>query len=73
MNEKIRRPSAPPGNQNAAGPRKPEKEKSTSILYMRCRREDKARWVRAAKRRPLAEWVTEALNKAANSPVSPES
>lgn len=54
--------SAPEKNQNAT---KPEEAKASSMLQVRCRCRDKAGWVKAARGRPLTEWVIEKLNTAA--------
>jgi len=50
------------GNQNAA---KPEADKASSFLHIRCGSEEKANWQRAKGKATLAMWVKEALNKAA--------
>ena len=66
---------APLENQNA---KKPPGQAATSVLYIRVRRGDKARWVRAANRRAqsrpdltddrgaLSGWVVDKLNEAAD-------
>lgn len=65
---------APLENKNA---QKPPGQAATSVLYIRVRRADKARWVRAANRRAqahpdaaddrgaLSGWVVDKLNEAA--------
>ncbi len=55
--------SAPAKNQNAA---KPDAERLSSFLHVRATQRDKAGWVKAAQRNGLrlAEWVTDALNRA---------
>lgn len=53
--------SAPKGNRNAAKP-----YPATSHLHLRIQRRRKAAYVRAAKGKPLSEWVTDNLDKAAD-------
>ena len=50
------------GNRYAA---KPEDEKALSTVVFRCRREDKARWVKAAQNenKKLTEWLIEAADE----------
>lgn len=55
---------APKNNTNAA---KPARERADSILHIRVRRADKARWVRAASPAKLAPWVIASLNAASTS------
>ena len=38
----------------------------SSRLYIRCTSEEKVLWVHAARGKKLAEWVTDALNEAAD-------
>jgi len=57
---------APKNNTNAA---KPAPERASSTLHIRCRRADKARWVRAAGGRKLSEWVVRVLNQAAKGEI----
>ena len=45
----------------------------SSRLEVRCTSQQKAVWVHAAKGKKLAEWVTDALNNAANKEVIHES
>ena len=49
------------GNKNAAK----DKPKS-STLIIRCTHNDKAKWVNAAGKENLSEWVTDKLNEAAD-------
>jgi predicted HicB family RNase H-like nuclease len=58
------KPGAKPGERRAA---KPPEEVKTSRMVIRCRQEDKARWVHASnvEGKKLAVWVEEQLNKAA--------
>jgi hypothetical protein len=58
---------APKNNQNAA---RSEDERALSHLHIRVRREDKARWVKAA-RGTLSTWVVCALNEAARNQRPP--
>lgn len=61
---------APAENQNA---RKPDSDRASSFLYVRCKPRDKAAWVRAAGQRGLSEWVVDALNRASGeSPKKPQ-
>lgn len=54
------------GKRNAS---KPESAKALSFLVARCKREDKAKWVRAAnlKHATLTQWVIDALNRKAGN------
>lgn len=54
---------APKGNTNA---QKNPDEKADTFLHIRCTRQDKSRWVRAAKGGKLAQWVIKNLNQAAD-------
>lgn len=56
---------APEGNQNAS---KPAGERKESLLHLRVKTRDKARWVKAATKagQKLAQWVSDTLNKEAN-------
>ena len=58
--------SAPEKNKNAA---KDEGAKASSFLHIRAVPLEKAAWVKSAakSKKKLAEWVTDALNKEANS------
>ena len=49
------------GNQNAA---KPEADRASSFLHIRCHPEEKANWQKAKGTGTLAMWVKEALNEA---------
>jgi len=49
------------GNQNAA---KPEADRASAFLHIRCGPEEKANWQRAKGKAKLATWVKEALNEA---------
>ena len=57
--------SARYGNQNA---KKPPGETANGMLYVRCKKQDKGRWTRAARReqKKLSAWVNEKLNEAVN-------
>jgi hypothetical protein len=61
MTNEKKGPGAPRGNTNGQKYDEPSK----SWLQVRVPRRMKSAWVRAAKRRPLSEWVIEALNRAA--------
>jgi hypothetical protein len=47
------------GNKNAV-----KDVTKSALLTLRCTSKDKARWVKSAKGKKLAQWVTETLNKA---------
>jgi hypothetical protein len=58
-------PIIPPrgtGNQNAA---KPEADRASAFLHIRCGPEEKANWQRAKGKAKLATWVRDTLNEAA--------
>jgi len=56
------------GNKNAV-----KEITKSSVLTIRCTPQEKAVWVHAAEGKKLAEWVTNALNDAANKEVIHES
>lgn len=58
----MKNPFARPGNQNAV---KPESDKPGSFLYAKVFGQEKASWVRAARRigMNLTQWVRETLNE----------
>ncbi len=54
--------SAPKNNQNAV---KDDRDKALSTVQFRCKREDKARWVKQAQKEgmKLSEWIISKLNQ----------
>jgi hypothetical protein len=61
--------SAPKGNEFA---KKSEDQKLTATLYIRCTKEEKSAWVKAAKPLSVREWAVSLLNNAAFPPEIPE-
>ena len=55
---------APKGNKNAE---KPEEEKATSFLHIKCTKAEKALWVQASYPDKLSKWVKDTLTRAAMS------
>jgi len=49
------------GNKHAA---KPDEDRATSFLHIRCKRSDKSKWVKQAHPGKLSQWVINKLNEA---------
>jgi hypothetical protein len=69
MNEKPKKN----GHGNAPGQGRPtdELQAATSTMYFRCTPARKAAYVRAAKKRPLVDWVFEVCDRAADYTPKP--